>query len=174
MNLFFFKDTLKKTSGIIIITAGALLLFVAIFGVVSGFDKGVREDVNIGFIIGGFSLAIIIPGIKLYLSGVKLSKLEENLKQLAALVKTYRRISLTEIAKKFSINEMEAEKLLNTAIDLDLISGNMDRTTGEFFVAESLNEIKKISYCPNCGASLTQVIHKGETGKCSACGSLFN
>jgi hypothetical protein len=174
MNLFFFKDTLKKTSGIIIITVGALLLFVAIFGVVSGFDKGVREDVNIGFIIGGFSLAIIIPGIKLYMSGVKLSKLEENLKQLAALVKTYRRITLAEIAKKFSINEVDAEKLLNTAIDLNLISGNMDRTTGEFFVAESLNEIKKISYCPNCGASLTQVIHKGETGKCSACGSLFN
>jgi len=174
MKLFFFKDTLKKTSGIIIITIGSLWLFVAIFSVVSGFDKGVREDLNIGFIIGGFSLAIIIPGIKLYMSGVKLSRLEENLKQLAALVKTYRRISLTEIAKKFSINEMEAEKLLNTAIDLNLISGNMDRTTGEFFVAESLNEIKKISYCPNCGASLTQVIHKGETGKCPACGSLFN
>ncbi len=173
MNLFFFKDTLKKTTGIIITIAGALLLFVGIFAIASGFDKGVREDINIGFIMSGFSLAIIIPGVRLYISGAKLSKLEENLKQLAALIKTYRRIGLTDIAKKFNINDTEAEKLLNMAIDLKLITGNMDRTTGEFFLSESLNEIKKVSFCPNCGASLTQVIHQGETGKCSACGSLF-
>ncbi len=174
MNLFFFKDTLKKTSGIIVISAGSLLLFVAIFGVVTGYDKGIKEDVNIGYIIGGLSLAVIIPGIKLYLSGVKLSKLEEKLRQLAALIKTYRRITLTEIAKKFSISEAEAEKLLNTAIDLNLINGHMDRTTNEFFISESLDEIKKISFCPNCGSSLSQVIHKGETGKCPSCGSFFN
>lgn len=173
MNFFFFKDTLKKTTGIIITTIGALFLFVGIFAVASGFDKNVREDINIGFIMSLFSIAIIIPGVRLYISGVKLSKLEENLKQLAALIKTYRRISLTDIAKKFSIPDIEAEKLLNTAIDLKLISGNMDRNTGEFFLAESLSEIKKVSYCPNCGASLTQVIHQGETGKCQACGSLF-
>ncbi|HPS86177.1 MAG TPA: PCI domain-containing protein [Spirochaetota bacterium] len=174
MKLFFLKDTLKKTAGIVIISAGTLLLFIAVFGVVSGLDKGVREDINTGLIIGAFSLAIIIPGVRLYISGAKLSKLEENLKQLASLVKTYRRISISEIAKKLNVNEMEAEKLLNTAIDLDLISGNMDRTTGEFFISESLEEIKKISFCPNCGASLTQVIHKGETAKCYACGSMFN
>jgi len=174
MKLFFLKDTLKKTTGIIVITTGALFLFVAIFTVVSGLDKGIRSDVSLGFIMGGFSLAIIIPGVKLYMSGVKLAKLENTLKELAALVKSYRRISLTEIAKKFGTNEMEAEKLLNTAIELDLISGNMDRTTGEFFISKSLDEIKKISFCPNCGASLTRIIHKGETGKCSACGSMFN
>jgi len=174
MKLFFLKDTLKKTAGIVIISAGTLLLFIAVFGVVSGLDKGVREDINTGLIIGAFSLAIIIPGVRLYISGAKLSKLEENLKQLASLVKTYRRISISEIAKKLNVNEMEAEKLLNTAIDLDLISGNMDRITGEFFISESLEEIKKISFCPNCGASLTQVIHKGETAKCYACGSMFN
>ena len=174
MKLFFIKDTIKKTSGIIIIIIGALLLFVGIFGAVSGFEKNVREDINIGFIVGVFSIAIIIPGVRLYLSGVKLSKLEETLNQLASLIKTYRRISLSEIAKKFSVSESEAEKLLNTTIGLDLVTGNMDRTTGEFFISESLGEIKKVSFCPNCGASLTQVILNGETGKCPACGSLFN
>lgn len=174
MKLFFFKDTLKKTSGTIIIIIGAFWLFVAIFTVVTGSEKGIKSDVNLGFVLGGFSIAIIIPGVKLFLSGVKLSKLEENLKQLSALVKSYRRISLSEIAKKFNTTEIEAEKLLSTAIELNLVSGNMDRTTGEFFIAESLNEIKKIAYCPNCGASLTQVIHKGETVKCPACGSMFN
>jgi len=174
MTLFFFKDTLKKSAGIIVTSSGVLLLVIAVYGLVSGLDKGNKDDIHMGYIVGGLSLAIIIPGIRLYLSGVKLSKLEENLKQLAALIKTYRRISLAEIAKKFSINEMEAEKLLNTVIDLNLVSGNMDRTTGEFFISESLNEIKKISFCPNCGASISQVIHKGETGKCTACGSLFN
>ena len=174
MKLFFLKDTLKKTSGIFIILIGAFWLFVAIFTVVTGHEKGIKSDFNLGFVLGGFSIAIIIPGIKLFMSGVKLSKLEENLKQLSALVKSYRRISLSEIAKKFNTTEMEAEKLLSTAIELNLVSGNMDRTTGEFFIAESLNEIKKLSYCPNCGASLTQVIHKGETAKCPSCGSMFN
>ncbi len=173
MNFFFFKDTLKKTSGIIITILGALFLFVGIFAVASGFDKGVREDINIGFIMSIFSLAIIIPGVRLYIAGMRLSKLEENLKQLAALIKTYRRISITEIAAKFSLTEIKAERLLNTAIDLKLINGNMDRSTGEFFLADSQNDIKKVSFCPNCGASLNKVIFKGETGKCQACGSLF-
>ncbi len=174
MKLFFFKDTLKKTTGIIIAIAGALLLIIAIFGYVSGIQTGKKEDINMGIIVGVFSFAIIIPGIRLYMSGVKLTKLEETLKQLATLIRTYRRISIAEIAKKFSLNEIEAEKLLNTAIELHLVNGNMDRTTGEFFISESLNEIKKISFCPNCGASLSQVIYKGETGKCPACGSMFN
>jgi hypothetical protein len=174
MKLFFFKDTLKKTAGIIVISAGSLLMFVAVFGVVTGYDKGVSEDVKIGYIIGGLSLAIIIPGAKLYLSGVKLSKLEEKLKQLAALIKTYRRIGLTEIADKFGIKPAEAERLLNTAVDLNLIKGHMDRETGEFFIQESLNEIKNLSFCPNCGSSLNRVIHKGETAKCPSCGSFFH
>jgi hypothetical protein len=174
MKFFFFKDTLKKTAGIIVISAGSLLMFVAVFGVVTGYDKGVSEDVRIGYIIGGLSLAIIIPGAKLYLSGVKLSRLEEKLKQLASLIKTYRRISLTEIAGKLGIKSDEAERLLNTAVDLNLIKGHMDRTTGEFFISESLDEIKKISFCPNCGSSLSQVIHTGETAKCPSCGSFFH
>jgi len=174
MKLFFIQDTLKKTAGIVITGAGVLLFVLAVIGFFSGLDKGNKTDIHMGLIVSGFSIAIIIPGIILYKSGVKLSKLEKKLIQLSTLVKTYRRIGLTEIARKFGITEMEAEELLNTAIDLDLISGNMDRTTGEFFVSESLNEIKKISFCPNCGASLTQVIHNGETGKCTACGSLFS
>jgi len=76
VKLFFFKDTLKKTAGIIVISAGTLLMFVAVFGVVTGYDKGNSEDVRIGYIIGGLSLAMIIPGFRLYLSGVKLSQLE--------------------------------------------------------------------------------------------------
>ncbi len=172
MTLFFFKDTLKKTAGIIVISAGSLLMFIAIFGIVTGYDKGVREDVKIGYIIAALSLAMIIPGVILYLSGVKLSKLEENLKQLTAIIKTYRRISLTEIADKLGVKTTEVERLLNTAVDLNLIKGHMDRGTGEFFIQESLDEIKNLSFCPNCGSSLNQVIHKGETAKCPSCGSI--
>jgi len=174
MTPFFFKDTFKKITGILIIIPGILLLVLAIYGLVTGFDTGNKEDINMGFIIGGLSLVIIIPGIRLYMAGKKLARLEEKLKQLTAIIKSYRRISLTEIAKKFNTTESEAERLLTTAIGLNLISGNMDRTTGEFFITGSLDEIKKISFCPNCGASINQVIHKGETGKCNACGSLFH
>lgn len=173
MKLFFFKDTLKKTTGIIIISIGAFLLFVSVYGFVSGIDKNNKEDIHMGLIIGGISLAIIIPGVRLYMSGAKLSRLEEDLKNITALIKTYRRISMTDIAKKMGTSEIEAEKLINAAITLKLLEGNMDRTTGEFFISESLSEIKNISFCPNCGASVSGVIHKGETAKCSSCGSLF-
>lgn len=174
MKLFFIKDTLKKTAGILITSSGLIILFSGIFAVVSGHQKGNNEDINIGYLMSGFSFAMIIPGVRLYMSGVKLSKLEENLKQLATLVKTYRRISLTEVAKKFGISELEAEKWLNSAIELNLVKGNMDRATGEFFVSESLGEMKKVSFCPNCGTSLAQVIYQGETGKCPSCGSLLS
>ncbi len=174
MKLFFFKDTFKKISGIVIIITGSFLLFVALYALVTGYDKGKREDIYLGFVLTGFSAAIIIPGLRLFRSGVRLSRLEENLKEVAALVSTYRRIALKEIADKFKISEFEAEKLLNRAVSLGLIKGNMDRTTGEFFVPDSLKEIKKISFCPNCGTSLSRVIHTGETGKCPSCGSLFN
>jgi len=174
MKLFFIKDTIKKTAGIIIIASGAIILFSGLYAVATGYQKGNREDINIGYLMSGFSLAIIIPGVRLYIAGVKLTRLEENLKQLAALVKTYRRISLGEIAKKLNIPVMKAEKLLNTAVELGLVKGNMDRTTGEFFVSDSLNEVKKVSFCANCGASLSQVIYQGETGKCPSCGSFFS
>ena len=144
-------------------------------------NKGINKPIEfkglkaqyIWFLAGGILLLMFLFAV-LYISGVKLSELEQKLIQLATLIKTYRRISLTEIAKKFGLTEIKAEKLLDTAIELKLISGNMDRTTGEFFISESLNEIKKISFCPNCGASITQIVHQGETAKCSACGSFIN
>lgn len=173
MKPFFFKDTFKKLAGIIITIPGILLLVIAVYGLVSGLQSGDKEDINMGFIIGGLSLVIIIPGMRLYLSGKKLTRLEGKLKQLTAIVKSYRRISITDIGKKLNTTESEAERLLTTAINLNLISGNMDRTTGEFFISGSTDEIIKISFCPNCGASVNQVIYNGETGKCNACGSLF-
>jgi uncharacterized membrane protein YciS (DUF1049 family) len=174
MKLFFYKDTLKKFTGIIIAFSGLLLLVVALYGFVTGIEENSSEDIVIACIVGGFSAALIIPGSLLYRSGVKLSKLERKLKQLAALVETYRRISVSEIAKKMGVTESEAENLITTAVGLGLFKGNMDRATGEFFLAGSLDEIRQISFCPNCGASVSQVIHRGETGKCTACGSLFN
>jgi hypothetical protein len=173
MKPFFFKDTFKKIAGILISIPGILLLVIAIYGLVTGLDTGDKEDINMGLIIGGLSVLIIIPGIRLYISGRKLTRLENKLNQLTAIIKSYRRISLSDIAKKFNTTETEAERLLTTAINHNMINGNMDRTTGEFYVADSVNEIKRISFCPNCGASINQVIYNGETGKCSACGSLF-
>ena len=174
MKLFFYKDTLKKFFGIVIAFSGLLLLVIALYGFVTGLEENSREDVTIACIVGGFSAALIIPGYLLHRSGVKLSNLERKLRQLAALVETYRRIPVSEIAKKMGVNESEAENLITTAVGLDLFKWNMDRTTGEFFITGSLDEIRKISFCPNCGASVSRIIHKGETGKCTACGSFFN
>lgn len=174
MKLFFLKDLLKKITGILIIIAGSLLLFIALYAVVTGFTHGKREDVYLGFVLTGFSAAIIIPGIKLFLSGVRLSRLEENLKQLEVMINTYRRIKISDIAGKFNISVTEAERLLDKAISLGMVKGNIDRTTGEFFIPDSLNEIKKMSFCPNCGAAFTDVILSGETARCQSCGSIFS
>ena len=173
MKPFFFKDTVKKFTGIAIVIPGVLLLIIALYGLVSGFQSGNREDINMGFIIGGLSLIIIFPGVRLYISGIKLSRLEVRLKQITAIVRSYRRISPADIAKKLNITESQAERLLITALDLNLISGNIDRTTGEFFISGSENGTIKIPFCPNCGAAINQVIYDGETGKCNVCGSRF-
>lgn len=168
--LFFMQDTVKKTLGLVFIVPGALLLIIAVFGIMGG-DK--PEDFNIGVGVSVFSLLLIVPGILLYRKGQHLAETEIKIRKLVSMLSTYRRMSLQDMAARLSITEAEAHNLLTLAIDQNLIHGNIDRTTGEFFVSDSIQDIKNLSKCPYCGAPVSQVFHKGETAKCQSCGQLF-
>jgi DNA-directed RNA polymerase subunit RPC12/RpoP/nitrogen fixation-related uncharacterized protein len=173
MSLFFLKDELYKIAGIAVVAAGTLLLILGLFGFFTGINTGQNEDLYLGIIISASASALIAGGVNLYRAGKKLSQFEDQLKLTAALIKTYRRISVPDIAEKMSITETEAMKLLNTAVSMGMIKGNMDRGTGEFFVSDSLSEIKKISFCPYCGSPLGEIVYSGETVKCPGCGSMI-
>jgi len=168
--LYFLQDTVKKTLGLAVMIPGIMLLIIALFGIIGG-DK--PEDFSIGIGVSVFSLVLIIPGIILFRAGQRQSKEETLVRQLVSMLTSYRRMSLADMASKLGINEGEAQRLLNLAIDQQLVQGNMDRTTGEFFVSGSLQDIKKLTKCPYCGAPVEQIYHSGETAKCPSCGSLF-
>ncbi|HOP65171.1 MAG TPA: PCI domain-containing protein [Spirochaetota bacterium] len=170
---FFLKDTVKKTAGVLLFLFGMLCLLIAIFGFITDYSMENSEGVATAIIFMVFSLCMIIPGIALFRSGQKQTMYENRLRQLASLIKAYRRISIAEISRTIGIDEMEARELVTTAIDLKMIRGFMDRNTDEFYTESSLEEGKVIHTCPNCGARIEQVLHEGETGKCSSCGSIF-
>ncbi|HOP28774.1 MAG TPA: PCI domain-containing protein [Spirochaetota bacterium] len=171
--LFFIKDTVKKTAGVILFVFGVLMLLISIFGFITDYSMNKPEGVATAVIFMGFSICLIIPAVALFRSGQKHTQREERLKQLVSLIKAYRRISIAEISRNLGIGEMDARELVNTAISLDMIKGYMDRNTDEFFIDGSESEVRTLHTCPNCGARVEQILHKGETGKCSACGSIF-
>lgn len=171
MKLKFFKDEFYKISGIAVAAAGTLLLVLGLFGFFTGVDSGQNEDLYLGIIISATASGLIAAGVNLFRSGKKLSLFEDQIKQTEALVKTYRRITVKDIAEKMGVTEAEALKLLNTAVSMGMIQGNMDRGTGEFFVSDALKDMKKISFCPYCGSSLGEYVYTGETLKCPNCNS---
>lgn len=171
--LFFLKDTVKKTAGVILFVFGVLLLLVAIFGFITDYNMNKSEGVATAILFMGFSLCFIIPGIVLFRSGQRHTRYEERLRQLASLIKAYRRISIADISRNLGISEMDARELVARGISLEMIKGYMDKNTDEFFTEDSTDDVRKIHNCPNCGAQIEQILHRGETGKCSACGSVF-
>lgn len=172
--IYYLKDTIKKTTALVLLIPGTLLLIIAIFGLFSEMEKNNRQGIYTAYGVMAFTLVMLIPGILLYRSGQKQTKQENKVRQLATILSTYRRLGLTDLAKKMGLTETEAESLLTLAIDQQIISGYIDRTTGEFFISGSLQEIKNLSKCPNCGAPVSQIFYSGETAKCQACGSLFH
>ncbi len=171
--LFFLKDTFKKTSGVVLIVLGILMLLVAVFGIFTYYDMPKSEAVAVIIIYLVLGAICVIPGIRLYRSGRKQSAYEKKLEQLASLVKAYRRIGISEISRNLGTSDTETRELVNTAISLDIIKGYMDRNTDEFFTEDSTAELKTVHICPNCGAKIEQILHEGETAKCSSCGSVF-
>ena len=164
------KGSVQKFFGYFLLFAGIFFLIVGI-GMLVDPDKKDRDTAP-SIII--FSNVFTIPGAILLIQGKKNNRLQSETKSLAALVQTYRRITLRDLAGKLGTTESRAEFLLSRAISMNLVEGNFDRTTGEFFTLDSMDEKAKLRFCPSCGAPLDKVYLAGETIKCGACGAIFS
>jgi hypothetical protein len=123
------KDTVQKIIGYILAAPGLLLFFIGIAMVI---DPNEGEGTGTGVAIAVVALAFFIPGLFFIWNGRKLSEEEEFVESISAIVMSTRRITLVDIADKLDTSVPKARKALLKAINLKLISGNFDRTTGEF------------------------------------------
>ncbi|HPB83890.1 MAG TPA: hypothetical protein PK200_17765 [Spirochaetota bacterium] len=150
------------------------LLFFGIFLLVLGIAMSVEggKDAESGPPIAISSLAFIIPGGVMIFLARHARKKQDLVESIASIVKTYRRISLTTLAEKLSIPIPEAGNLLMIAVSRNLVKGNFDRTTDEFFTEDAKTQRLEFKFCPNCGGPLDRVYLEGETVKCPRCGLL--
>lgn len=166
MKTIFVKDTFYKVLGSILTIFGFMLLVV-------GIGMVVDPDESLGVEIMIVSNVFIIPGLIILARGIIISREEKTIRDTAALVNTYRRITLEDISRKLGKSLHETQALLSQAVNFKLINGYMDRTTGEFVSSNAENAEMNVKFCPSCGAQLDRIYLKGETIKCGRCGMLF-
>ena len=70
------------------------------------------------------------------------------LTEFATWMKTYRRISLDDLAKKLGTTPMQTERTLAQAIERGLLKGVVDRSTDEFVVQRTEAQQICIRTCP--------------------------
>ncbi len=162
----FIKDSIQKITGYSLLSAGLFLLLVG-FGMLLDPDE---KDRNVAPSIIIVSNIFTLPGVFLVYLGKKSKRRENQLKSLSGLITSYRRISLSEVADKTGLSEKNAEALLLKAISIKLIKGNFDRTTGEFYTEDALENTNMLRYCPSCGGQFEKIYLKGDTLKCERCG----
>jgi len=161
------KDSILKFSGYVVLIFG---IFIFMVGIGMIFDPD-PSDSETGPSIAIVSAAFIIPGIILIQLGRKAHREEERIESIASIVKSYRRITMTDLALKINVSVHLAEKLLSKAVTLGLVRGHFDRTTGEFYTEDSRGQKVEIKFCSSCGAPLDRVYLDGETIKCHTCGA---
>jgi len=149
---------------------GYILMFFGVFMLVVGIGITIEGKNDDGPSIAIVSLIFFIPGfIILYLER-RSRKNMEMIESVASAVKSYRRIKLVDLASKVGVTVPRAHSLLLKAIALDMVHGNFDRTTDEFFTDEAREQKLEYRFCPQCGGSLERVYLEGETVQCPRCG----
>ncbi len=153
----------------------AVLFFgIFLFAVGIGMHFDIRDDRHSqGIPISIFSFAFSGPGGLMIWLGFRARKQRERIESIASIVKSYRRITLADLAEKLFIPIPVAGKLLTRAIAMGLIKGKFDRTTDEFFTDDAREKRLEIKFCASCGAPLDRVYLEGDTVKCTTCGILM-
>lgn len=163
------KLSLQKGFGFLTLFAG---IFVLVVGVAMMFDDDpVHSETGRG--VAMFSTSILAPGAVLLYFFRRARRRLERLESIASVVKSYRRITVADLAGKIGVSIPEASELLAHAIAEGRIAGNFDRTTDEFFTEEARCQDVKFKFCPSCGAPLGRIFLEGETVKCDRCGFLM-
>ncbi len=117
-------------------------------------------------------LVLIVGGLVLLAIGLKGRRRHKHLENVADLLRTYRRIDITKLARKMGVTEMEAEYTIAECVGRGLVEGYFDRREGEFFTKEALYQVMNIERCPICGAPPDELYLVGEEIRCKYCGSV--
>jgi len=96
-----------------------------------------------------------------------------RLQEIAGVLKEYRRMKISDLARKLGVNEFEAERTIGQCLEQGYVEGFVDRSAGEFVAREALGQVAPITGCPRCGAPPDRIMLVGETNKCGACGAAY-
>lgn len=162
-----------RVKGRLYLTVGVLFLLLFVVGVIIGvsylYGYPYYAPENFPLITGVCVPTALVPGLVLIVLGRRASLKEKELIEFTAWVKTYRRISLADLATKLGKPQMEAEQLLVTVVDRGLLKGFIDRSTDEFVLQDAVGQEAFLDTCPRCGANLQKRYFLGETVTCPYC-----
>src|SRR5256712_4008325 len=116
----------------------------------------------------------LVPGILFLFLGRKANRREKELIEFSSWVKTYRRISLAELARKLGKQEIEAEKVLIEVVDRGLVPGFIDRSTNAFILQAAVGQELVIETCPRRHGHLQRRYFPGETVRGPDCQSVIS
>ncbi len=120
------------------------------------------------------SLVLVIPGVFMALKTRKIDTRNGKIDHVVQLIRSHRRISLDLLAEKTGLALSEVEELLSASLKRNMISGKVDRTTGEFYTDGGGNRAAAMKNCPSCGGSLAGPPLEGDTMKCRHCGNVYS
>ena len=111
----------------------------------------------------------IAPSSIVVLYGAYRWRIERNLRALAAVVQTYRRIKLDELARIAGRKRLEVEQQIVKAVANGYVKGFVDRATDEFVVQEAVAQQVYVEKCPTCGARVDRWAFREERFPCPYC-----
>ena len=94
---------------------------------------------------------------------------ERHLKEFAAVLGRYRRVRMDDLASKMGRTPAETERLLTRALELKYVDGVVDRSTGEFVLAEAEKQQLFVERCPHCGGVVNRWAFPEERFPCPYC-----
>jgi hypothetical protein len=122
--------------------------------------------------LGVCSPLFLIAGVLVLHAGLVQQRRMDEFRKLAAYLKAYRRIKISDLAVKMKLSEYETERSIVKCVRYHMLTGYIDRASDEFFNPEGA-EGKALITCPNCGGSVEEMVLSGESGKCPYCDSLL-
>lgn len=155
---------------------GILILFVGLS--ILGISISVFFDPEIklsdSLLVLFMDIPIIALGGYFMYRSIKIGEKEKTIQTAANIITSYRRIKLNELARLLKVKEEQLNEILAQAIGKGLVKGYVDRSSGEFFTEESMNQKVDYKFCPFCGAALESTFLSGETIKCARCDQLLS
>ncbi len=93
---------------------------------------------------------------------------------MIGLLKLYRKIKLSTLARQLGLSRKKTEEYLLKLIDENRINAYLDRDTMEIIVYDNPDDVRVENItCPNCGAKISGVYVVGEIVRCKYCGTVF-